>query len=140
MTYNQLPASYFSLGNQLLSTNQVPNPFYGIITNPNSTLSRPTIPYSQLLRPYPQYTSINAFRKPQANSLYHSFTLRAEKRFSDGLNLLLSFTGGQADRRRIADGHVPRRGRDQAGLLQSTGGKSDLGAGCFAPARDQWKL
>ena len=46
MTYNQLPASYFSLGNQLLATNQVPNPFYGIITNPNSTLSRPTIPYS----------------------------------------------------------------------------------------------
>ncbi len=95
MTFNQLPASFFALGNQLLSTNQVPNPFFGVITNPNSTLSRPTIPYNQLLRPYPQYTSVNAFRKPQANSLYHSFTLRAEKRFSDGLNLLVSFTGGK---------------------------------------------
>lgn len=95
MTYNQLPASYFALGNQLLSTNQVPNPFYGIITNPTSSLSQPTVAYSQLLRPFPQYTSVNAFRKPQANSLYHSFTLRAEKRFSDGLNLLLSFTGGK---------------------------------------------
>ena len=53
MTFNQLPASYFALGNQLLGTNQVPNPFFGVITNPNSTLSRPTIPYNQLLRPYP---------------------------------------------------------------------------------------
>ncbi|HYI95578.1 MAG TPA: TonB-dependent receptor, partial [Bryobacteraceae bacterium] len=95
MTYNQLPASYFALGNQLLGTNQVPNPFFGVITNPTSTLSQRTIPYSQLLRPYPQYTSVNAFRKPQANSIYHSFTLRAEKRFSDGLNLLVSFTGGK---------------------------------------------
>ena len=94
-TYNQLPASYFSLGNQLQSTNQVPNPFFGIITNPTSSLSQPTIPYSQLLRPYPQYTSVNGFRKPQANSLFHSFTLRGEKRYSNGLNLLLSFTAGK---------------------------------------------
>lgn len=95
MNYNQLPASYFALGNQLLGTNQVPNPFFGIITNPNSSLSRATIPYNQLLRPYPQYTGIGAFRKPQANSLYHAFTLRAEKRFSDGLNALVSFTAGK---------------------------------------------
>src|SRR5687767_8508348 len=85
MTFNQLPPSYFALGNQLQSTNQVPNPFFGIITNPTSSMSLPTIAYSQLLRPFPQYTRVNAFRKPQANSLYHSFTLRVEKRFSDGL-------------------------------------------------------
>jgi hypothetical protein len=95
MTFNQLPASYFSLGNALLGTNQVANPFYGVITNPNSSLSRPMVAYSQLLRAYPQYTSVNAFRKPQANSLYHSFTLRAEKRFSDGLNMLVSLTAGK---------------------------------------------
>ena len=40
-------------------------------------------------------TSVGAFRKPQANSLYHSFTLRAEKRFSDGLNALVSLTAGK---------------------------------------------
>ena len=95
MTFNQLPSSYWALGNQLQSTNQVPNPFYGIITNPTSSMSQPTIAYSQLLRPFPQYTSLNAFRKPQANSLYHSFTIRAEKRYSNGLNLLVSFTGGK---------------------------------------------
>jgi hypothetical protein len=95
MAMNQLPASYFSLGNQLLGTNQVPNPFFGIITNPTSSLSQPTVSYAQLLKPFPQYTSVSPFRKPQANSLYHSFTLRAEKRFSHGLNLLLSYTGGK---------------------------------------------
>jgi hypothetical protein len=95
MTFNQLPSSYWALGNQLQSTNQVPNPFFGIITNPTSSMSQPTIAYSQLLRPFPQYTSVNAFRKPQANSLYHSFTLRVEKRYSNGLNLLVSFTGGK---------------------------------------------
>lgn len=93
MAYNQLPASYGAYGNAL--NNLVENPFYGIITNPNSPLSKPTVAHSQLLRAYPQYTSIGAFRKPQANSLYHSFLLRVEKRFSSGLGFLLSYTGGK---------------------------------------------
>ena len=95
MTYNQLPASYFALGNQLLGSNTVPNPFFGIITNPTSSLSQPRVAYNQLLRPFPQYTSVNAFRKPQANSIYHSFTLGVTKRYSHGLNLQLSYTGGK---------------------------------------------
>lgn len=93
MTYNQLPASFFSLGNAL--TQSVPNPFFGIITNPTSALSQPTVLRRQLLAPYPQYVNVNAFRKPQANSIYHSFTLSAERRYSQGLTMLLSFTGGK---------------------------------------------
>lgn len=93
MTYNQLPASYGALGNAL--NDQVPNPFYGIITNPNSVLSKETVARSQLLRAYPQYTSLNGFRKPQANSIYHALLLRVEKRFSSGLGFLVSFTGGK---------------------------------------------
>ncbi len=93
LTYNQLPASFFSLGNAL--NDLVPNPFFGVITNPTSPLSRPTVTRAQLLRPYPQYTSLNAFRKPGANSIYHAFTLRVEKRYSQGLSLLLAYTGGK---------------------------------------------
>ncbi|HZS51704.1 MAG TPA: TonB-dependent receptor [Bryobacterales bacterium] len=93
MAYNQLPSSFFSLGNSL--NNLVPNPFYGIIVNPTSVLSQPTVTLAQLLRPYPQYTSLSPSRKPQANSLYHSFTLRAEKRYSQGLGFLLSYTFGK---------------------------------------------
>jgi hypothetical protein len=94
-TYNQLPASALALGTQLLSSNLVANPFFGIITNPTSSLSRATVAYSQLLKPFPQFTSVNAYRKPGANSLYHSFVFRMQKRFSQGLNLLLSYTGGK---------------------------------------------
>ncbi|WP_035957792.1 TonB-dependent receptor [Bryobacter aggregatus] len=93
MTYNQLPASYGDLGNAL--NDQVPNPFYGIITNPTSALSQPNVSRSQLLRPYPQYTSVNAFRKPQANSIYHAFTARVEKRYANGFGFLGSFTAGK---------------------------------------------
>jgi hypothetical protein len=93
MTYNQLPATYFALGNSL--NDQVTNPFYGVILNSNSTLSKPTVSRSQLLRPYPQYSSLNAFRKPQANSIYHAFTLRVEKRYSHGLGVLGAYTFGK---------------------------------------------
>ncbi|MBS1829755.1 MAG: carboxypeptidase regulatory-like domain-containing protein [Acidobacteria bacterium] len=95
MTYNQLPASFFALGNQLLGSNTVPNPFFGVITNPTSSLSQPRVAYNQLLRQFPQYTSVNAFRKPQANSLYHSFTASVTKRYSHGLNLQVSYTNGK---------------------------------------------
>ena len=93
MTYNQLPASFGDLGNS--RNDQVPNPFFGIIVNPTSALSQPNVARSQLLRPFPQYTGVNAFRKPQANSIYHAFTLRVEKRFTSGLGFLASFTGGK---------------------------------------------
>jgi hypothetical protein len=93
ITYNQLPASYFALGNQLLQ--QVANPFFGIITTPGSSLAQPTVQAKQLLVAYPQYTSVNAFRKPAANSNFESFTLSANKRFSRGLQAQVSFTGGK---------------------------------------------
>lgn len=93
MTYNQLPPEYLALGSSL--NDLVKNPFYGVITNPSSALSKETVLRSQLLRAFPQYTALNASRKPQANSIYHAFTLRAEKRYRSGLNLLISFTGGK---------------------------------------------
>ncbi|MEO7142141.1 MAG: TonB-dependent receptor [Bryobacteraceae bacterium] len=93
ITYNQLPASFFALGNQL--NQSVANPFYGIITTPGSSLAQPTVQYKQLLTAYPQYTAANAFHKPGANSNYQSFTLSANKRFSKGLQAQISFTGGK---------------------------------------------
>ena len=42
--FNQLPTADLALGNQLLTV--VKNPFYGIITDPSSTLSLPTVQYS----------------------------------------------------------------------------------------------
>ncbi|HEY3938199.1 MAG TPA: hypothetical protein VGL97_12260, partial [Bryobacteraceae bacterium] len=66
----------------------VPNPFYGIITNPASSLSSKTVQQSQLLKPYPQFTGLSGNDPPWANSIYHALQLRVEKRFSNGLQLL----------------------------------------------------
>lgn len=66
----------------------VPNPFYGIITNPASSLSSKTVQQSQLLKPYPQFSGLSGNDPPWANSIYHALQLRVEKRFSNGLQLL----------------------------------------------------
>ncbi len=91
--YSQVNPIYASLGNQLYA--QVPNPFYGIITTPGSPLSQPTVSYNQLLAPYPQYSSVGSFRKPTADSFYNGVIVRIDKRFSNGLTFLESFTGGK---------------------------------------------
>jgi hypothetical protein len=91
--YNQLPADYMRFGNDLLRV--VPNPFAGVITDPISALSRPTVQANQLLRPYPHYTSVNSFRKSNAYSIYHAGTLRVDKRFSNGVSFLAAYTWGK---------------------------------------------
>jgi len=84
---------YWSLGRTALSS-LVPNPFFGKITNPLSTLSLPTVALSQLLKPYPEYTSVGGYRASRniANSMYHALTIKYEKRFSRGLSLLAHYT------------------------------------------------
>jgi hypothetical protein len=67
---------------------KVANPFFGIITNPASSLSAPTVAYNQLVKPYPQFTGFSGNDPPSANSVYHSLQVRVEKRFSRGLQLL----------------------------------------------------
>ena len=88
---NALHPQYLSLQTQL---NQlVANPFAGQISV--GSLSQPTVARSQLLRPFPQYTSINIINSPTADSIYHSLQLKVEKRFSHGQSFLLSFTGAK---------------------------------------------
>lgn len=89
--FDQLPTSDLALGNALFT--QVPNPFYGIITTPGSSLANPTVQANQLLRRYPQYTGVQEYRKPTAESKYNAFTVRINKHFSNGLSVLANFTG-----------------------------------------------
>ena len=70
----------------------MPNPFFGIITNPSSPLRFPTVSRNRLLRPYPQYNGVNAFRIPYGFSVYHGGTLKADKRFSNGVSFLVAHT------------------------------------------------
>jgi hypothetical protein len=70
----------------------VDNPFFGIITDPNSSLSNDSVQYLQLLLPYPQFTGVSTEPQLIANSIYHGLQLVAEKRYSNGLQFLASYT------------------------------------------------
>ena len=89
LNFNQIPDQFLALGNDLLL--QVPNPFFGQIPA-GTTLGARTIAAGQLLRPYPQFTSVTDLRATGGSSIYHSMQLRVDRRFSQGLSLLLSYT------------------------------------------------
>jgi hypothetical protein len=69
----------------------VNNPFSGIITDPNASLSASTYPAYQFQLPYPQFTGFSGEDPPWANSIYHALQIKAEKRFSHGLQFLATY-------------------------------------------------
>ncbi len=85
---NQLDPQYLSLGPRL--NERVANPFFGIVNN--GVLVSPTISRAQLLRPYPQFTSIIPLYSSGASSIYHSLQVTATKRLSHGLQFEGSYT------------------------------------------------
>ncbi|MBI4909887.1 MAG: TonB-dependent receptor [Acidobacteria bacterium] len=74
-----------------LLSRQVPNPFSGIAAFSGTGLANQNVALSQLLRPYPHFTSIQA-TMPAGYSYYHSLQLGGEKRMSGGLSFQLSWT------------------------------------------------
>ncbi|MEO8593726.1 MAG: carboxypeptidase regulatory-like domain-containing protein [Candidatus Solibacter sp.] len=76
------------LGSKL--SEQVENPFYGIITA--GALAQKTVQRGQLLRPFPQYLSNIDFGGYIGNSIYHSLQTKVEKRFGSGGTLLAAYT------------------------------------------------
>lgn len=68
---------------------QVVNPFYPLL--PGTGLAGNTVPRSQLLLPYPQFTAVGMDTN-QGYSWYHSMQTRFEKRFSSGFMSTLSWT------------------------------------------------
>ena len=67
----------------------VPNPFYGLV---DGQLTQPTVSAAQLLLPYPQYSDVSLAEPDDRDSIYHSFQMKIEKRFSHGGTLLASYT------------------------------------------------
>ncbi|MGH9397620.1 MAG: carboxypeptidase regulatory-like domain-containing protein [Terriglobia bacterium] len=90
LAVNQAPPSAMGLGSAL--NKKVANPFHGVITDPNSNLSDPTVTQLQLLRPFPEYSSVNWFRPDVGASNYQALQLTAEHRFSGGLSFQSSYT------------------------------------------------
>lgn len=97
LNYNQLDPSLLTLQSGFANLDaqlnaQVANLFFGIFTNPTSNLRFATVQRKQLLRPFPQYGNVNAFRVPFGFSIYHGGTLKADKRFSNGMSFLVAYT------------------------------------------------
>jgi hypothetical protein len=90
-TENLLHPIYWSLGRTELNR-QVPNPFFGVITDPVSTLSTRTVQQTRLLRDFPQYSGLTLSEPYIANSIYHAGQVKFEKRFSHGLTALAHYT------------------------------------------------
>ena len=73
-------------------TNYVDNPFLGAITDPGSDLYYDQVPAFYLDLPYPQFPwGVSVDAPPIASSTYHALQLTAEKRYSNGLQLLASY-------------------------------------------------
>lgn len=86
---NQLSSDALALGTGLQQL--VDNPFYGFINEP-SVLQNPRVTRGQLLRPYPQFLDLTVFNPAAGASTYHGFSVKAERRFANGLGFLSSWT------------------------------------------------
>jgi len=71
-------------------TQQVPNPFFGIINV--GTLASPTVPLRQLINPFPQYASVSVSVPDEASSSYNALLVKLERRLSAGLTFLAAYT------------------------------------------------
>jgi len=71
----------------------VPNPF--VISGQTLALAGATTTVGQLLRPYPQYTSVQVAGQGSYDSIYHSFQLAVQRRFSGAGSLLAAYTNAK---------------------------------------------
>lgn len=86
----------------------VPNPFYGIISDPKAVnLNGRTIQQYRLLRNMPQYDGVSGSDPNAADSEYHGVQVKYEKRFSRGLTVLTHYTWSRMiDDASVTDGNL----------------------------------
>jgi Carboxypeptidase regulatory-like domain len=96
--FNAIPAQYLSTFTQGFDadvntrlTTTVNNPFFGVLPNSVSLGSSKTVAISQLLKPYPQFTSVSAYIT-SGSSIYHSLQAQLLRRFANGASFTSGFT------------------------------------------------
>jgi hypothetical protein len=78
-------------------TQQVANPFSAYFAaNPvpgaNATVTGANVQRLQLLRAFPQYTSVQLFRPHLGESSYHALQINLQRRFTNGLSVTANYT------------------------------------------------
>ena len=86
---NQLTVAQLAQGASLLT--RVENPYFGIIPR-SSSLGDPTITVAQLLKPFPQYTTVSLYRNNVGTTEYQGVSAKMEQRLSGGLSYGVSYT------------------------------------------------
>ena len=86
---NQLSASQLGLGAALQQS--VPNPYFGVIPR-SSSLGNPTISVAQLLKPYPEYTTVTLYRNNVGTTRYQGVQVGLRQRFAHGLSYSVAYT------------------------------------------------
>jgi len=71
----------------------VPNPFF--VNGHALALAAPTTTEGQLLRPYPQYTSVELAGQGSFGSIYHSLQITAQRRFNGAGSVLVAYTNAK---------------------------------------------
>ncbi|MCX6602744.1 MAG: TonB-dependent receptor, partial [Acidobacteria bacterium] len=88
VTFDYLPQGFRALGTQLQQL--VDNPFFGVVPS-NLAIGQRQVTRATLLDTYPQFGGVSGYAT-LADSSYHAGTLRVEKRFSQGMSVLLAYT------------------------------------------------
>ena len=87
---NQLPDSALALGEDALNA-PVANPFYGD-DRFGAFAGQETLPYAQLLRPYPHFRDVLARHVSAGKSFYNSLRVELEKRFRGSWGARVNYT------------------------------------------------
>lgn len=75
------------------TASNVPNPFFGQIAS--GPLSGAQVQRQRLLVPFPDYQTVTTFGANNASSSFHSFQFLLERRFSEGLSAMISYTASK---------------------------------------------
>jgi hypothetical protein len=86
---NQLTVDQLARGGELLQ--RVANPFFGRIPR-SSSLGDSTIPLAQLLKPYPEFTTVSFYRNNVGTTSYHGLEVKMEQRAIQGVSYHVSYT------------------------------------------------
>ena len=88
-------ANQFAAGGRSAVTllQSVPNPFF--VDGQALALAAPTTTAGQLLRPYPQFTSVELAGHGSFSSTYHSLQVTARRRFAGAGSLLVAYTNSK---------------------------------------------
>ena len=77
---------------QLSNTVNVTNPFRGILPAVSTLGQGSTVRANQLIKAFPQLSTVTMQRNNDGRVLYHSLQTRMQKRFSNGLQLVANYT------------------------------------------------